>query len=230
MLCSPKRIPKWSTLVGAIAAIATACTSDHVVSPAVQTGDGVADLAPAMAPSVARQQAIVAQQIGAAMPVDLHHTTMAYGSTSNPQTYQFTVDPTAYATYIVGSHMVSFPAYTICDPATSGYGAGTWLNSCSKLTTAITITATTWTDANGRPQIDFANSIRFRPNWSAQLPAIYLLDASATLSVWSRVDYCVNGSCANEAATDPALVTQRDPISGYLFRLIRHFSGYNVWA
>ncbi|MCC6774788.1 MAG: hypothetical protein IT360_26680 [Gemmatimonadaceae bacterium] len=45
------------------------------------------------------------------------------------------------------------------------------------------------------------------------------------------MDYCSStNSCVDESNADPTLSTQREAITGYLFRLIRHFSGYNVWA
>ena len=50
-------------------------------------------------------------------------------------------------------------------------------------TTPITITATKWTDANGRAQIDFNTALRFYKNNYGQLPAIYLRDPSAALSL-----------------------------------------------
>jgi hypothetical protein len=219
-----KHLPKLATL-GALLVL-TACSSDAVTSaPAVSD-----DLAMPALPSVVAQQAIVAEEVDT--PMFTGHGTMAAVSyPSNAVTYQFTVNPTADASFTFGVHMVSFPRYTICDPSTSGYGANTWLNSCTKLTTPITMTATTWTDASGRPQIDFSAAVRFYKNWNNQLPAIYLMDSNASMTNWGRVDYCsAPGSCVNEAATDAALVTQRDQVTGYLFRLIRHFSGYNVWA
>jgi hypothetical protein len=185
--------------------------------------------APAM-PSVVQREATVAQQVELPESARNGHSTLAAVYPSNAITYQFTVTPTANQSFVLGTHMVSFPAYTICDPANSGYGSSTWMNSCAKLATPITITATTWTDSNGRAQIDFANSIRFYPNSNGQLPAVYLRDPSAALNSWGRIDYCSSSGCVNEAATDTTLGTQRDSVTGYLFRLVRHFSGYNVWA
>jgi hypothetical protein len=151
---------------------------------------------------------------------------------TNITTYNFSVNGDHDKTVILGTHMVVFPAYTICDRNNSNYGPSYWLTSCPKLTTTIQITATTWTDPNGRPQVDFDKHLRFYPNWAGELPAIYLRDPAAALTSWGRVDYCStdsNTSCVNEAATDPVLTTKRDPSTGYLYRSIRHFSGYLVW-
>lgn len=88
-----------------------------------------------------------------------------------------------------------------------------------------------WLDVFGRAHVDFNKAIRFYPNSSGKLPAIYLRDPSAALSNYSRIDYCASaGNCVDEAATDSVVRTKRDPITGYLYRLVRHFSGYNVWA
>jgi hypothetical protein len=219
-----KHLPKLATL-GALLVL-TACASDNVLSaPAVQD-----DLAVPALPNVVAQQAIIAQEVDAPM-FSGHGTMAAVSYPSNAVTYQFTYASEKSQSFIIGAHMVSFPANTVCDPALSTYGPGTWNSPCTFTKKSYTITATTWTDAQGRPQIDFANALRFVPNKDGKLPAIYLRDANAVLSSWARVDYCsFTSSCVNEAATDAALATQRDPVTGYLFRLIRHFSGYNVWA
>jgi hypothetical protein len=222
MIRSLKRLPKLATLA-ALYILAACSDNSGSLAPA-----GEPELLPAALPAVVAMDAVVAPEIDA-LPGSTHEGTLA-SYPSNATWYQFTYTPTSASTYVLGTHMVYFPAYTICDPAVSEYGPSTWMNSCSKLTAPITITAVTWTDAAGRPQIDFQNSIRFYPNWNGQLPAIYLRDPSAAITSWGRVDYCSAAGCVNEAATDGALTTQRDAATGFLFRLIRHFSGYNVWA
>lgn len=184
--------------------------------------------APAL-PNVIAQSAIPGVEVERPATVGGHATFL--NATGGSTSYQFTIDPTKSQSFIFGVHMVNFPAYTICNPSTSGYGASTWLTSCSKLTQPITMVATTWTDAQGRARIDFNVDIRFYPSNNGQLPAVYLRDPWASLSDYSRIDYCASaGNCVNEAATDPVLQTRRDSVTGYLFRIIRHFSGYNVWA
>jgi hypothetical protein len=218
-----KTLPKLASL-GAL--IILAACSDSVVTAVPPMADVLA--APAL-PKVVASQALVAQQVEAQSASN--HGTLAAAYPSNAVTYSFSVNPIEAQSFVIGAHMVRFPRYTICDPSASSYGPSYWLTSCQKLTTPITITATTWTDSQGRPQIDFANALRFYKNYNNELPAIYLRDAWASTSSLGRVDYCTfSGSCVNEAATDGALVTQRDAATGFLFRLIRHFSGYNVWA
>jgi len=224
-----KRIPKLAGL--AFVAVMAACSADDSTSPVAAKQDPAMNVAAPEAPSVVLKGAVAAQEVAAPSgPIDPRHTTMAAVYPSNATTYQFTIDPRYSWQVIFGTHIVTFPSYTICDPAQSSYGPGTWYNNCPKLTTPITITATLWTDSEGRPQIDFANAIRFYPNFYNQLPAIYLRDPWAAASSWGRIDYCGSNGCVNEAANDPTLATQRDWSTGYLFRLIRHFSGYNVWA
>jgi hypothetical protein len=223
-----KRLPKLAGL--AVIAVAAACSSERVASPVGATTDVAMNVAAPVMPSAVMSQATVAAQVEAPAPGNSRFHTGASILPSTAVTYQFVVDPTQLQSFIVGMHMVSFPAYTICDPSASGYGSSYWLQSCPKLTAPIVITATTWIDPLGRAQIDFANSIRFYPNSAGSLPAIYLRDPSAAMSAFGRIDYCSANGCVNEAASDTTLDTQRDPITGYLFRLIRHFSGYNVWA
>lgn len=226
MRTTAKRLPKLARLA-VIITIAACAEQQAPLAPAADA----TELALPAAPSVVEEQAVVAPEYDAPIPLDPRHATMASAYPSNAVTYQVTFNATSSVSVKFGKHMVNFPAYTICDPARSSYGPSTWQSSCPKLTSHITITATTWTDSKGRPQIDFANAIRFTPNWNGQLPAIYLMDPTASLSSWSRVDYCITiNGCINEALTDQVLVTRRDPNSGWLYRLIRHFSGYNVWA
>jgi len=224
-----KRIPKLAGL--ALLALTAACSTDRVSSPVSPTADASLEVAAPAQPSEVMKSAIAAQQVETPLPGDDRFHTNAVVIPSNAISYQFVVNPTMSQSFTMGMHMVSFPAYTICDPAASSYGPSFWLNSCPKLTTPIVIYATTWTDAQGRAQIDFSNSIRFYRNSGGQLPAIYLRDAWAAESKFARIDYCsASGTCVNEAATDTVLKTQRDTVTGYLFRIIRHFSGYNVWA
>lgn len=230
-----KRLPKLAGL--AMLAFAAACSTDRMASPAPAASAPALNVVGAELPAVVQRSAVTATRIATPASNEGRFHAMAAVYPSNATTYQFTVNPSASVTVIVGSHMVSFPKNTICDPAVSSYGAGTWLTNCAKLTSSITITATTWVDGAGRPQIDFANALRFYPNNTNQLPAIYLRDASASMTSFGRVDYCTSASngngnttCVDESSTDPTLVTQRDATTGYLFRLIRHFSGYNVWA
>ncbi len=144
----------------------------------------------------------------------------------------FTIYPTVGGAAQIGNHYINFPRYTICDMSVTAYGPTEWQKTCSVSAAPVTITAVSFVDKKGHPQIDFSPALRFRVNNLGELPTLYLLDNEASLQLWSSINYChgPNTGCTNEALTDPVLLTRRDPWSGYLYRFIRHFSGYNVWA
>jgi len=221
-----KRIPKLAGLAAAL--VSAACAADQGTSPTATTVDAAPRVVAAEAPSIVRAQALAAPEVERPASLDPY----AFLSVTEASvSYLFTVDPTRTQSFLFGTHMVRFPAYSICNPATSGYGPSTWQTNCVKATSPITMVATTWVDPLGRARIDFDAEIRFFSNMYGQLPAIYLMDPAASLSDYARIDYChTDDACVDEAASDPVLQTKRDPWTGYLYRIIRHFSGYNVWA
>src|SRR3712207_3165384 len=62
-----------------------------------------------------------------------------------------------------GDHVLYIPANSICDPATSGYGAALWDAPCAPLQQPIEITAT-WSTVNDNPVISFSPDLRFVPS------------------------------------------------------------------
>jgi hypothetical protein len=148
--------------------------------------------------------------------------------------FSITIDPKVGATYNLGNgHTVYFPIQSICDPTTSSYGPGQWDAKCDKLMKPITVSVTAWVDSSGHPYEDFSPSIRFMP---AKDPSGYVIlsltDPSAALNPVMSILYCPSPTttCYDEAQTDQTLVTQHDPVSGKVWRRIKHFSGYNVAA
>jgi len=225
-----KRVPKLAGL--AVVAVLAACSTDVSTSPSAESSNPAMSIAAPPSPAEVLRTAIPVQEMQGPA-VGGGASTFLLGTTAATKTYTFTVDPERTQSFIFGVHMVVFPANTICDPEESSYGPGTWLKSCDKADDNISMTATTWIDAQGRARIDFSKDLRFYPNSYGALPSLYLRDPAASLSLYSRIDYCAttsSTSCVNEAATDPVLRTQRESATGYLFRIIRHFSGYNVWA
>ena len=199
-----RRLPKLATL--AVVAFVAACSSDSTI-----------------APSGAR--AIKAPLFtGANLPSKI----LMYKDTV---VVEFTVGPNGGSADI-GNHAITFPAATICDPSVSTYGPTEWQAPCQVIESDVTITATSWIDANGHPRIDFTPALRFTANVDGVLPTLYLRDSDAVLQDWSSIVYClhIGSGCLNESLTDSALTTYRDPVTGFLYRFIRHFSGYNVWA
>lgn len=142
---------------------------------------------------------------------------------------QFVVTPrTPISMFDIGNESkILFPlgATSICDPATSDYGRGLWDAPCAPLTRSITVTAKSWIDnASGSVNTDFSPELRFVPG---QPLGVTLFLHDDTPRTWDRIDYCSAGVCVDDAQVDGALVTNHDG-SGFVFRVIKHFSGYNV--
>src|SRR5690348_16799601 len=87
-------------------------------------------------------------------------TALAGGDTDNVLT--FTVDPNVSHSYGFGENWVYFPARSICDPATSGYGIGTWDTPCTPLQQKIDITVH-WSNKGGHAYASFSPDLRFVP-------------------------------------------------------------------
>ena len=161
----------------------------------------------------------------------------SYATTWDPsmedsaQTLVFTINPTADSTRI-GDFRLVYEANSVCDPATSGYGAETWQNSCETLNEPITITAKFWWHA-GQAYADFSPNIRFAPDKNVYL---WLLRPEATgpMADWMNYDIwyttVIDGMryYVDEAYNDPSLATHVEE-NGQVWRRIKHFSGYNVF-
>jgi len=145
--------------------------------------------------------------------------------------FTFTIDPSEDLTYQLGAgNTVYFPAGSVCDPATSSYGVGTWFDSCTPISQPITISAKGWLDAAGHPYVDFQPALRFVPD-SAKAVTLTLTDKAALTGAELKILYCPSwGSCVDETNMDPTLTTRSNPALSVYYRRIRHFSGYNVGA
>lgn len=153
--------------------------------------------------------------------------------TDSGWTQDFVIDPTQPATIKAGDHSVSFPANSICDPATSGYGEDMWDAPCSPLTTPITIHAS-WSSKLGHAFIDFQPALRFVPTSDpSQFVAItmkdyYNLDPSYHYPIfWQRPS---DGEWVDESVSDPSLGSFTDLVGNRVSRRLKHFSGYLVGA
>jgi hypothetical protein len=122
-----------------------------------------------------------------------------------------TVTPTTTATFQVNVHRVRIVAGSICEPATSGYGVGTWDAPCKP--------------AAG-PVVSFSPDVRFVPG---KINTIWLMDPKAALQKADPLTWCPAGAttCVNEAQSDPSLATTYTS-DGYATRRIKHFSGFTV--
>lgn len=143
----------------------------------------------------------------------------------------FTVTKDGGTFRLAGGHQIVFKKDAICDPVTSGYGPETWDLPCQPARTPIVITATSWTDENGHPRVDFLPNLRFtslRDGGSKVL--LQLKDPNAS-DPTAAVFYCPTaGECYDESRTDAGVVSKRDARAGWVYRYIKHFSGYNVTA
>jgi hypothetical protein len=189
--------------------LATACGSDVTTQP----GDSARRLAPSPIGSFSRD--------------DYPSAAVFY------TTVTFTISPYSDTYVQIGPHFLDIPANSVCDPATSGYGVGTWTLSCRTITQPLRVTATA-TMVNGHPQVNFGTHLRFRPgNDNRYIVTLYLRDDKAALT--SKITWCPDGGtvCVDETSTSLSpgqIQTRYDMKGGFVYRRIEHFSGYNVTA
>lgn len=144
--------------------------------------------------------------------------------------YVFTIDPRRDNYLTFGDHSLWLPANSVCDPATSGYGIGTWDLACSPLATSITITANVRSTSGGLPRVDFEPAIRFNPDRAAYL-TFTVNGRRAKDAAEMRILYCPTSAskdCVDEALADPSLETVLNRPMKMVYRRIKHFSGYLV--
>lgn len=153
--------------------------------------------------------------------------------TDSVWTKDFVVDPTQASQIKLGDHVVSFPAYSICDPATSGYGEDMWDAPCSPLQQPITIHAS-WNSKLGHAFIDFEPALRFVPTTDpSQYVTITMkdyvqLDSTATYPIfWLRPS---DSTWVDESLTDASEASVKDLNGNKVTRRLKHFSGYLVGA
>jgi hypothetical protein len=157
------------------------------------------------------------------------------------RTTSFTVTSAGGTFQIGGLYALNFPANSICDPATSTYGPGTWNDPCSTLADgqSVTITATYGFTSSGFT-IDFSPALRFNTkvliatNIYADAitsnAAYYAANPSALhyLGIYYRPQ--LGAAAQTDAAFDGSLVTHVNLRTGIVWRWIKHFSGYNVYT
>jgi hypothetical protein len=154
------------------------------------------------------------------------HRTL-FGLASDTIRTSFTYVPALGATLWAGPHRLVVPAYGVCDPATSGYGPGTWDRACAALTTTTTFTVKAWTDADGHPRLRVSPDVRFVPT---KVVTLSFYDRAAAEDPNAAFVWCpgTGGACVDESRADASLRLQRDLSRTYVYGRIKHFSGYNV--
>lgn len=142
---------------------------------------------------------------------------------------RFTVQPGHSTTQMIsGGHKLVIPADAICDLESSGYGARTWENPCRPSAVPVTITAISSIDSAGHPSVDFTPALRFTPD-DAKAVTLYMLDKATAQDMSLRIYYCKSvRRCIDESIDDPEVATKTDLNSGFIYRRVKHFSGYNI--
>ena len=138
------------------------------------------------------------------------------------------LNPTVDNVYVSAEgHRLVIPAYSICNILTSGYGPSTWNSPCSPQLLPITFTITSKVDADGRPRVDVFPDVRMSPS---KIVYAQFRDAAAANAAVPLIKYCptLGADCIDESLTDASLKTYTSPTTGYVYRRIKHFSGYNV--
>ena len=139
------------------------------------------------------------------------------------------IDPLSTTSYaIAGGHRLWVQKGGVCD-LKSPYGPGLWDDLCELATLPVVVIARSWTDEQSHPHVDFSPDLRFAPLDDRRASAeLYLKDRTGIDAADARILYCNDKGCIDEGATDSTMVTQRDRQQGFLYRRIKHFSGYQV--
>jgi hypothetical protein len=131
----------------------------------------------------------------------------------------------------LGNHAVVFPANSVCDPATSSYGPGTWDLPCTPLQSPINVHAEV-RRINGQTAVDFTPSLRFVPSndptrWVWLVLYTPSAVGSSNLSGFNILWESTFGApTVDETQADSSLRTYVDTWQGISLRRIKHFSGY----
>ena len=139
--------------------------------------------------------------------------------------------------FVLGKHGVYFPPNTICDPAKSTYGVTEWDKWCTTITRPIAIHAEI--DPAKSEWIVFSPDLRFKRSsdtnrwvylfmFSEEAAGRYLSEAEVAEKY--KIDWLPSAGLppVDEAISDATLKTRAYGNSGYLYRRVKHFSGYLV--
>ncbi len=152
------------------------------------------------------------------------------------QTQSFVIPARGGQVDFGGVFTLDFPAHSVCDPATSGYGD--WDAPCPASKSDVHVTATYGVQA-GQLLIDFDTPLRFVPTrsrhkWVTLSTNIYheALIGVTSSNLLPDLLYIpsLGAQPIDESLTDPTLRTHIDLRSGNVWRRIEHFSGYLVGA
>lgn len=155
--------------------------------------------------------------------------------TTNLQVATFTVYPDVSGSYSFGPHRVYFPAQSICDPRTSGYGEDWWDRPCQPVRTPIVIRAA-WTLRGEHAVVELEPALRFVPAAANDTSRWVVLTLHEPKSVDASLPYAIawlrpwDMRWVDESLQDPTLRAWIDQSNNNVSRRLKHFSGYNVTA
>jgi hypothetical protein len=157
------------------------------------------------------------------------------GGLPDSTSVDFSVGPNGGVFY-TGNHAVVFPSQSICDPATSSYGPGTWDLPCAPLQTTLKVHAEV-RHSNGITSVDFTPSLRFVPSSSSSRWVWMLMYSPEAIGAQTNLsDFNIlwasrlGGPTVDESLGDSSLRTYVDTFQGISLRRIKHFSGYTLGA
>ncbi|WP_284351740.1 hypothetical protein [Roseisolibacter agri] len=133
----------------------------------------------------------------------------------------------SYDLSLGGGDRLSVPAGSVCDPNLSGYGPSLWDAPCVPQLLPLQFTVRTWRDGTGRPRMVVTPDVRFVPGSNVVLR---FKDDVAAAGGKSVIVWCPTGAltCVNEGLQDASMITKSNPNNGFVYRRLKHFSGYNV--
>jgi hypothetical protein len=152
-------------------------------------------------------------------------------SSDSENTLAITIDPNVSRTYAFGQNWIYFPARSICDPATSGYGLGLWDTPCTALDKPITVTVH-WSSKGGHAYARFEPALRFVPADARSVLRWVILSLHDQRRLHDLDDYTIlyyaddSRGWVNEELTDPTLHAWLNWFDNSVSRRIKHFSGY----
>lgn len=203
-------------VIAGVAIAAMAACSDSTTSPTNTAGR---DVAPGDRPSL-----------------DYQGSSRFFGARST----SFTLTAAGGKFAIGDLYTLSVPANAVCKVGSS-YGPGTWDSPCETLSPGQSIKVTaTYGFSRGGPVVDFSPDIRFSPKQQVTLATdVYApvllafrgyFSANASALKYFGIYYTddFGGKLVADAVTDQSLRTHVNLKTGYVWRRIKHFSGYNV--
>jgi hypothetical protein len=155
-----------------------------------------------------------------------------------PEVYLFEISPSGGTVTLGDRFTIDIPPNAVCDPSSSSYGMGHWNEDCKATNNTVKVNARIWANED-RVVVDFSPSLRFVPSAVVTISTYLLADVLA-----GRVDLAATPGALGKyellyspdlgvtkfhepsALSDPSLKTHIDLVTGFMWRRIKHFSGY----